>query len=127
MVLGEAAGAAAHLALELGVAARSVPLAELQRDIVAHRGVLIHYRDVHRDHPSFKGLQLLGVRGALPAWEAKLDQALDAGEAQRWNALAGRTFAEAGMARGTALERLWQPAGGDAGAAQSRTGGRAAG
>lgn len=114
MVLGEAAGAAAHLALELGVAARSVPLAELQRDIVAHRGVLIHFKDVDRDHPAQQGLQLLGVRGALPAWEARLDQVLNAGEAQRWNMLAGRPFAEAGMTRGAALERLWQLASGSA-------------
>jgi hypothetical protein len=109
MVLGEAAGAAAVLALELGVAARTVPLATLQRELVAHRGVLIHYRDVDRDHPAFAGLQLLGVRGAIPEWTADLDRVLTPAEAARWNSLAERTFARAGETRANALIRFAQP------------------
>ena len=108
MVLGEAAGAAAVLADELGVAARAVPLNELQRELIAHRAVLIHYRDVERDHPAFAGLQLLGVRGGIPAWEAALDRPLNGDEAARWNRLVGQVFAAAGETRASALTRLGQ-------------------
>ena len=106
MVLGETAGCAAALALRLNVAARAVPVATLQREVVRQRGVLIHYRDVPRDHPAYRGLQLLGVRGAIPEWHAQLDALLTADEAACWNALAGRDFARAGETRGTALIRL---------------------
>jgi hypothetical protein len=106
MVLGEAAGAAAVLALRLGVAARNVPIGQLQRDLVRHRGVLIHYRDADRDHPAFSALQLLGVRGAIPGWEARLDQPATADEVARWAAIAGVAPPSGGLSRGAALQAI---------------------
>lgn len=106
MVLGEAAGAAAVLALRLGVAARNVPIGQLQRDLVQHRGVLIHYRDTDRDHPAFPALQLLGVRGAIPGWVAGLDQPATADEVARWSALAGVVPPSGQLTRGAALQAI---------------------
>lgn len=106
MVLGEAAGAAAALALRLGVAARNVPVDQLQCDLVRHRGVLIHYRDADRDHPAFPALQLLGVRGAIPGWEARLDQPADAEEVARWAALAGVAPPSGALTRGGAMQAI---------------------
>lgn len=106
MVLGEAAGAAAVLAIRLGVAARNVPIGRLQRDLVQHRGVLIHYRDADRDHPAFPALQLLGVRGAIPGWEAGLDQPATADEVARWAALAGVAPPSGSLTRGAALQAI---------------------
>ncbi len=106
MVLGEAAGAAAVLALRLGVAARNVPIEQLQRDLVHHRGVLIHYRDADRDHPAFPALQLLGVRGCIPGWEARLDEPAAGEDVQRWAALAGVKPPTGSLSRGEAIQAI---------------------
>lgn len=63
MALGEAAATAAHVAIEQGVALRSVPVAEVQHRLVAARGVIAHLNDVPFDHPAFAPLQWLGARG----------------------------------------------------------------
>lgn len=112
MALGEAAGAAAHLALGLGLPARAVPLAALQADLVRHRAVLLHYRDVDRDHPAFPALQWLGVRGAIPGWEAQLEAPATVADAVHWSALAGlrQPLASGGLSRGQLLQRIWEQA-----------------
>ncbi|MBN8525895.1 MAG: FAD-dependent oxidoreductase [Planctomycetes bacterium] len=108
MVLGEAAGAAAALALRFGVAARTVPIERLQRELIAHRAVLIHYPDADRDHPAFPGLQFIGVRGGIPAWEARLEDAATAEDAARWSVLAGLARpVDAGGTRSQVLQRIW--------------------
>lgn len=108
MVLGEAAGAAAVQAIRLGLAARSVPIDRVQLDLLRHRAVLIHYRDTDRDHPAFAALQFLGVRGAVPGWEARLDQPASAADVERWSALAGLSAAipANGLSRGQAMQRI---------------------
>lgn len=89
MALGEAAGAAAAIAGRLGLAARTVPVAAIQDELLRHRAVLIHVRDLDRDDPAFAAVQWLGVRGGFPGWEAALDRPITADEAARWWALAG--------------------------------------
>lgn len=112
MVLGEAAGAAAAIALRHGLAARTVPIDRLQRDLIAHRAVLIHYDDADRDHPAFPGLQFVGVRGGIPGWEARLDRPAAAADAARWSALAGLPRAvDAAGSRGDVLRRIWDALG----------------
>jgi hypothetical protein len=108
MVMGEAAGAAAAIALRSGLAARTVPIDRLQRDLIANRAVLIHYTDADRDHPAFPGLQFVGIRGGIPGWEAHLDQPATAEDAARWSALAGlATAVDAQGSRGQVLQRIW--------------------
>lgn len=108
MALGEAAGAAAAIALRLGVAARSVPVDALQRELLAHRAVLIHYLDADRDHPAFPALQFIGVRGGIPGWHARLDEPATAADAARWSALAGLPAAvPADGSRGDVLRRIY--------------------
>ena len=60
MVLGEASGIAAHLAIRDSVAPRRVPVAELQRLLVERRGVATFYEDLKFDHPTFAAMQWLG-------------------------------------------------------------------
>ncbi len=108
MALGEAAGTAATLALALDLPARSVPIANLQRDLVAHGAMLVYFRDVAPDDPAFAALQYLGVRGAITEWDAKLDDPVTAAEWEHWARIAGATaeVPPATTSRREALVRL---------------------
>ncbi|WP_101295815.1 FAD-dependent oxidoreductase [Halegenticoccus soli] len=84
MALGEAAGVAASLSLDQECQVRNLPISLLQRELLAGGTVLIHYEDVDRTHPAFEALQFFGVRGFVPAWKARLDDAVTASTAERW-------------------------------------------
>ena len=109
MVLGEAAGAAAVLAISLGLPARSVPIEQLQRDLVSRGAMLVYYRDVARNDPAFPALQYLGVRGAIQEWDAKLDEPASKHDVERWGQILGLeqpAGATEGMSRRDALSWL---------------------
>ena len=89
MALGEAAGTAATLAIALGLPARSVPIASLQRDLVSAGAMLVYFRDVPTADPGFAALQILGVRGAIPEWDARPDDPVTTAEWERWALIAG--------------------------------------
>ena len=89
MALGQAAGAAAALALERNVPPRRVDVAELQRRLVRAGAVLIYYRDVPPGHPAFAAVQWAGLRGLIPEWEACPDAPITAEQAQAWLRAAG--------------------------------------
>ncbi len=87
MAMGEAAGAAAALALSLGVAARSVPVAVLQRRLLARGVNLFYLRDVALSDPAFAAAELVGLRGGIPGWDANLDDPATDEDLTRWAAL----------------------------------------
>lgn len=70
VALGEAAGIAAHVAIQRGVPVRRVPLGELQQLLVSRGGVITYYGDLKFDSPSFAAFQWLGARGLNPGYEA---------------------------------------------------------
>ncbi len=112
--LGQAAGHAAHLALEQGATAdaRKVPVAKLQRRLHAERSATIYVADVPPDHADFAAVQWWGALGGLHGLAAKptgrllgkqiegqhsegwlnhaaeLSRPLDAALAARWRTLA---------------------------------------
>jgi len=88
MALGEAAGVAASLAIALDLPARSVPITRLQHDLVAGGAMLVFFRDVSPADPVFAALQFLGVRGAIPDWEARLDDPVTTDEYEHWSRIA---------------------------------------
>lgn len=108
MALGEAAGVAAHLMIQLGLAGRQTPITSLQRELVSRGAMLIYFRDVTADDPIYPTLQFLGVRGAIPGWRAELDEPLSPSDCQLWTELAhvepGRLTS--GMTRRAALEAI---------------------
>ena len=108
MAMGEAAGTAATLSIDLGLPARSVPISSLQRDLVSRGAMLVYFRDVAQDDPAFATLQFLGVRGAIPDWDAKLDDPVTNEEWERWARIAGVTAASPAptTSRREALARL---------------------
>jgi len=115
MALGQAAGVAAAMAARSGVAVGSLDVADLQRALLDQGAVLIYYRDAAPTHPAFKGLQFFGVRGAIPEWDARLDEPASAPDVARWAALAGvgpAAVVPGAITRGDVLRRLYErPAG----------------
>lgn len=110
MALGEAAGAAAALAVERGEAVRDVPVPLLQRRLLDRGAVLLHYEDVGPEHPAFAPLQFFGVRGFVPGWEADLDAPASAATADEWRSWAGVEAAcsPGETTRGELLARLYE-------------------
>jgi hypothetical protein len=70
MALGQAAGAAAHLAIRNRTELHQVPRADLQLALVEAGAVVTHYNDLPFDHPAFAALQFLGARGLNPGYKA---------------------------------------------------------
>ena len=109
MALGEAAGTAVNLSLLHDVAARLVPIDQLQADLTSAGGFLIYHRDVTPDEPALPAIQYLGVRGVLSEWELRLDEPANPEERTRWAAMLGVDDQwNAGQSKRQVLLHLWQ-------------------
>ncbi len=84
MALGQAAGTAAHLAIERGVQPRAVDVPTLQRRLLERGQVLTYFRDLDRKHPHFAALQYLGTKGCFPDYDAQVDEPISAADSRDW-------------------------------------------
>lgn len=84
MALGQAAGVAAGLSIEKKVPVRKVAPGDLQATLLQQKAVLIYYSDVPATHPHFVAVQHFGLRGWLPDWQARPDDAVEEQDAARW-------------------------------------------
>ncbi|MEX1017449.1 MAG: FAD-dependent oxidoreductase [Phycisphaeraceae bacterium] len=113
MALGQAAGVAAAMAALSGWPIRELDTAWLQRRLLDQGAALMYYRDIRPDHPAFKAVQFFGVRGAIPAWEARPDDPATADDLAQWTAIAGRSLADVRLGtvtRGEVLRHLYDQA-----------------
>jgi len=113
MALGEAAGIAAALALETGVAVRKVSLSSLQRALLKRNAVLLYFKDLTVSHPAAPAFQLLGLQGLVTGWFARPDEPVTAGEVSSWSQALGVGESAAfkpGQTRGDFLAELWASA-----------------
>ena len=99
MALGEAAGAAAALALGRGVRVRDVPRGALQRELLARGQVVTYFSDIapvgfagfdHQPPGWSAAAQFWGARGFFSHYAARPEDPLTQGEAQRWGWLTRR-------------------------------------
>jgi hypothetical protein len=67
--MGIAAGIAAALAVERGMAPAQLPVTDVQAEIVRRKGQLVFLRDVPTSHPQFEDIQWAAIRGWVPADE----------------------------------------------------------
>lgn len=65
MQLGQAAGAAAALAVQRGRSVRYVGVREVQSALLASGAYIMPYLDLPKDHPHFQALQRIGATGIL--------------------------------------------------------------
>ncbi|WP_165246410.1 FAD-dependent oxidoreductase [Paludisphaera soli] len=105
MALGEAAGEAAALAVETGVAPRRVDVAALQGRLLKHGAVLMYFRDLKPGAPHFEAVQAFALRGWLgpDAWLARAEEKPTEAEARDWLDRAGG--AGMGLEQALALTR----------------------
>lgn len=89
MALGQAAGVAAGICVAAGVEPRTVDIGKMQRELLRQKAVLIYYRDVTPNHPDYAALQILGLKGVLPGWNAEPDRPVTAEDADRWRKAVG--------------------------------------
>lgn len=72
MALGQAAGAAAALAIDNQVKVQDVDVTKLQNRLIDEGATLFYYRDMSPTDPDFKKAQLAGLRGEVNRWNYKL-------------------------------------------------------
>lgn len=84
MEMGQACGTAAHLAVQLNVLPRQVPIDRLQRLLAGAGQVLTVFNDVPFDHPYFAALTYCGTRGFFPSYDARPDEPLTQSTAAEW-------------------------------------------
>ena len=84
MSLGQAAGTAAHHALELGIQPRKVPIEKLQRALVSQGAVISYFSDIPKGSQEFAAFQYLGTKGFFDSYEAHPDEPLTYATAQQW-------------------------------------------
>jgi hypothetical protein len=108
MALGQAAGTAAALASGHGTRVRDISIEELQRALLSDGAVLAHYDDVDSEHPHWEALQLLGVRGFVTDWHARLEDPLSSETWKQWRSWIGVDVevAPGETTRGEALSRV---------------------
>jgi hypothetical protein len=88
MALGQAAGVAAHLAIDSAVEPRAVNVEQLQREILKRGQVITYFKDIDSKDPAYAALQYYGARGFFTGYLAQSREPLDAATASRWWRLA---------------------------------------
>lgn len=84
MALGQAAGTAAHLALESGVEVRAVDRPALQRALLRQGQVITFFRDIDSKDPNYAALQYFGARGFFSDYYARAREAVSPEDASKW-------------------------------------------
>ena len=111
MALGEAAGTAAGVALTEALSPRQVDIVALQRKLLQHGAVLFYFCDVAPGHPHYEAIEMLGLRGLLPEWEAHPDEPVAPAVAEQWSravAVKATLPASPTPTRGEFLDHLWK-------------------
>ncbi len=89
MALGQAAGVAASLAIDNGTSVQEVDVETLQGQLLKQDVTLVYFRDIHPDDTDFHLAQMMGLKGYLPEWEARLNDPVDEETLEQWNRLCG--------------------------------------
>ena len=89
MALGQAAGIAASLAIDKNTRITDINNSQLQDALVDQHATLIYYKDINPSSLDFKLVQLMGLKGYLPDWEANLEAPVDNQQVAKWNKLSG--------------------------------------
>jgi hypothetical protein len=84
MALGQAAGVAAHLAIDAGVQPRAVNIDRLQRELVKRGQVITYFKDIDQKHPAFAAMQYFGTKEFFPDYNSRPDAPADPETEKRW-------------------------------------------
>lgn len=90
MALGQACGISAALAIDSKAKVRNINIKDLQKILVEQKSTLMYYEDVSPADPDFEMVQIMGLRGYLPEWKARLAESVDDDTATSWIKLSGK-------------------------------------
>jgi hypothetical protein len=107
--IGESAGYAALMALELEVPVADVPIERLQRHLVSRKVMLSFFNefDMSSQEPWVEAVQYLGTKRYFTAYDARPNAPLDEETAREWSRLSGTTV-EPGQTRAAACLTIYQ-------------------
>lgn len=71
MALGQAAGAAAAIAIDGHIPVQNVPIDDLQDRLLQEKATLIYFDDMRPGDKGFIEAQKLGLKGKIPEWSAR--------------------------------------------------------
>ena len=84
MAMGQAAGMAAHLAIEGDTPVSKVDVEKLQRMLLERGQVLTYFKDLDAADPAFRALQFFGTKGFFPDYYARSGEPLESAQAAKW-------------------------------------------
>lgn len=84
MALGQAAGIASALAMDNKVKVQNVKIEDLQSELIDQKATLLFFRDINPNDSEFRMVQILGLKGYLPDWDARLDEKIDSKTLSEW-------------------------------------------
>ncbi len=84
MGIGQVAGSAAHMALQMDVEVESVPIHVLQRNLLESRQILTYFNDLSRDDKAFDAVQFWGTKGFFTSYEARTRQPVTREDLNSW-------------------------------------------
>lgn len=71
MALGQAAGAAAAIAIDRATTVQKVPIKLLQQRLLDENATLIYFKDIRPGDPEFAEAQRLGLQGKIAGWSVE--------------------------------------------------------
>lgn len=71
MALGQAAGAAAAIAIDRATTVQKVPVKLLQQRLLDENATLIYFKDIRPGDPGFAEAQRLGLQGKIAGWSVE--------------------------------------------------------
>lgn len=71
MALGQAAGAAAAIAIDRATTVQKVPIKLLQQRLLDENATLIYFKDIRPSDPGFAEAQRLGLQGKIAGWSVE--------------------------------------------------------
>jgi len=96
MALGQAAGAAASIAIDSRCSVKNINIEKLQDILISQKCTLIYYQDVKPEDQDFKLVQRLGIKGYLPEWDAKLDEVANHETIRCWERMSAINLKDSG-------------------------------
>lgn len=86
MAMGQAAGVAAALSVQLKRPPRQVPMTAIQETLLRQGAILIYFKDAKPGDPHFEALQFCALWDVLeaPGWEARLNDSVDEETIRKW-------------------------------------------
>lgn len=108
MAMGEAAGTAAAQALDRDLPVQCLDIDAIQSKLVDHKATLVYYNDVTGESADFKMVQIMGVRGYIPSWEARLGEPASKDDLFGWRRLSGIDIPSSLKTRGEILNYIYE-------------------